>query len=240
MLWRSDKRKNSTDNGKPLEQEAARTEAPAAETAEASVAEAPVAETAEAPVAEAPVAETVEAPVAEAPAAEPAEAPVSEAPAAEPVAEVAKTAHEGLDLDVPAKQPVSDEAVARAEEAILAKARQDELEARKEELKAQQLEEEFRKHQVKIQEGRRRLAQLEEEARVKRMEAEGFIQRTRGAEDARQVIVGLTEKGKAIEDKASCIPQKIGSAVACRSITPETAPALYGTLDDLIQTLTLE
>lgn len=75
---------------------------------------------------------------------------------------------------------------------------------------------------------------------LKRMEAEGFIQRTRGAEDARQVIVGLTEKGKAIEDKASCIPQKIGSAVACRSITPETAPALYGTLDDLIQTLTLE
>ena len=75
---------------------------------------------------------------------------------------------------------------------------------------------------------------------LKRMEAEGFIQRTRGAEDARQVIVSLTEKGKNIEDKASCIPQKIGSAVACRSITPETAPALYGTLDDLIQTLTLE
>ena len=45
---------------------------------------------------------------------------------------------------------------------------------------------------------------------LKRMEAEGFIQRTRGAEDARQVIVSLTEKGKAIEDKASCIPQKIG------------------------------
>ena len=169
MLWRSDKRKNSTDNGKPIEQEAARTETPAAEAAEASVAEAPVAETAEAPVAEAP-------------AAEPAEAPVSEAPAAEPVAEVAKTAHEGLDLDVPAKQPVSDEAVARAEEAILAKARQDELEARKEELKAQQLEEEFRKHQVKIQEGRRRLAQLEEEARVKRMEAEAAAERAREAE----------------------------------------------------------
>lgn len=75
---------------------------------------------------------------------------------------------------------------------------------------------------------------------LKRMEAEGFIQRTRGAQDARQVIVSLTEKGKDIEDKASCIPQKIGSTVACRSITPETAPALYRTLDDLIQTLTLE
>ena len=75
---------------------------------------------------------------------------------------------------------------------------------------------------------------------LKRMEAEGFIQRTRGAEDARQVIVSLTEKGKTIEDKASCIPQKIGSAVACRSITAETAPELYALLDDLIQTLTLE
>ena len=74
---------------------------------------------------------------------------------------------------------------------------------------------------------------------LKRMEAEGFIRRTRGAQDARQVIVSLTEKGKSIEEKASCIPQKIGSAVACRSITTETAPALYGTLDDLIESLTL-
>lgn len=74
---------------------------------------------------------------------------------------------------------------------------------------------------------------------LKRMESEGFIQRTRGSEDARQVIISLTEKGKNIEEKASCIPHKIGSAIACRSITQETAPELYTILDDLIQSLTL-
>lgn len=74
---------------------------------------------------------------------------------------------------------------------------------------------------------------------LKRMESEGFIQRTRGSEDARQVIISLTEKGKNIEEKASCIPNKIGSTIACRSITQETAPELYNILDDLIQSLTL-
>ena len=75
---------------------------------------------------------------------------------------------------------------------------------------------------------------------LKRMEAEGFLTRDKGKADARQVIVHLTEKGRALEAQAGCIPFQLGQAVACRSITPETAPGLYETLDDLIQTLAKE
>ncbi len=72
---------------------------------------------------------------------------------------------------------------------------------------------------------------------LKRMEAEGFISRSKGKADARQVIVKLTPKGRKLESQASCIPFQLGQAVACSSITPETAPGLYEMLDDLIHTL---
>ena len=72
---------------------------------------------------------------------------------------------------------------------------------------------------------------------LKRMEAEGFVSRERGVSDARQVIVRLTEKGRELESKAACIPFEIAGAVACRSITEKSAPALYHTLDDLISAL---
>ena len=72
---------------------------------------------------------------------------------------------------------------------------------------------------------------------LKRMEAEGFVRREKGRADGRQVIVHLTPEGRALEEKAGCIPFQVGNAVACRSITPESAPALYETLDDLISTL---
>ncbi|MBQ9411454.1 MAG: MarR family transcriptional regulator [Bacteroidales bacterium] len=75
---------------------------------------------------------------------------------------------------------------------------------------------------------------------LKRMEAEGFIERKKAKEDGRKVIVNLTYKGKALEEKASCIPYEMGGAVACRSITEETAPELFRTLDDLIETLSPE
>ena len=72
---------------------------------------------------------------------------------------------------------------------------------------------------------------------LKRMEAEGFITRTKGSADARQVIVRLTPKGQSLENRAGCIPVEMGNAVACRSITPDSAPALFETLDDLIRKL---
>ena len=85
---------------------------------------------------------------------------------------------------------------------------------------------------------------------LKRMEAEGILRRQKakadggakredraGRQDGRQVIVNLTEKGKALEKAVADIPFRVGSAVSCRSITPETVPGLFETLDELICTL---
>ena len=75
---------------------------------------------------------------------------------------------------------------------------------------------------------------------LKRMEGSGLISRREDPGDARKVIVTLTAKGRSLEDKASCVPFKIGSALACRSVTPESAPQLYSVLDELIDTLSVE
>ena len=72
---------------------------------------------------------------------------------------------------------------------------------------------------------------------LKRMEAEGWLTRQRSGEDARQVVVRLTESGRALEKKALEVPYKIGAAVSCRSLTPASVPALFDTLDDLIDKL---
>ena len=72
---------------------------------------------------------------------------------------------------------------------------------------------------------------------LKRMETEGLITRGKSGEDGREVIVSLTAKGRSMESKAACIPSQMGDMVVCRSITPESAPAIFATLDDLIRTL---
>ena len=72
---------------------------------------------------------------------------------------------------------------------------------------------------------------------LKRMEAEGYVKRSRGTADGRQVIVSLTDKGRAQEQQAASVPECVGAAVACESLTPETVPALFATLDDVIATL---
>ncbi len=72
---------------------------------------------------------------------------------------------------------------------------------------------------------------------LKRMEAEGFVSRSRSSADARQVIVNLTPKGRSLENRASCVPLHIGKAIMCQSLNAESAPALFATLDDIISTL---
>lgn len=72
---------------------------------------------------------------------------------------------------------------------------------------------------------------------LKRMEAEGLLRRTRGTEDARQVIVSLTEKGCRLRETAKDIPGQMGSTITCCNIPPEQFPRLAATLDALIQTL---
>ena len=72
---------------------------------------------------------------------------------------------------------------------------------------------------------------------LKRMEAEGNLTRTKGEKDARQIIVQLTKKGRSLQKQLSSVPDTVGNAVLCRSVTPETVPGLFGMLDDIIQKL---
>ncbi len=72
---------------------------------------------------------------------------------------------------------------------------------------------------------------------LKRMEAEGIVTRTQGTKDARQTIVKLTAKGRGLQEKLMNVPEAVGSAVLCESVTPETVPGLFATLDDIIRQL---
>ncbi|MDA3614870.1 MarR family winged helix-turn-helix transcriptional regulator [Polluticaenibacter yanchengensis] len=44
---------------------------------------------------------------------------------------------------------------------------------------------------------------------LKRLEGKNIITRTRSTEDERVVIIALTEEGKALKEKAMCIPQAV-------------------------------
>ena len=72
---------------------------------------------------------------------------------------------------------------------------------------------------------------------LKRMESTGILTRKRGENDARQIIVELTAKGKVMQEELSEVPDTVGKAVLCKSITPETVPGLFCTLDDMISRL---
>jgi DNA-binding MarR family transcriptional regulator len=62
---------------------------------------------------------------------------------------------------------------------------------------------------------------------LKRMEAAGLLVRQRAAGDERQVLVTLTDKGRALEARAASFPTAIGKAAGCSAIE----------LDDLRQRL---
>ncbi|MBP3867936.1 MAG: MarR family transcriptional regulator [Solobacterium sp.] len=66
---------------------------------------------------------------------------------------------------------------------------------------------------------------------LKKMEQEGYINRTRSKEDERVVRITLTEKGKALEAKVAEIPGAIGS---CIRLSPEEANLLYKLLYKII------
>ena len=72
---------------------------------------------------------------------------------------------------------------------------------------------------------------------LKRMESTGILTRKRGENDARQTIVELTEKGTGLQEELSQVPDTVGKAVLCKSITPDTVPGLFCTLDDMISRL---
>lgn len=47
---------------------------------------------------------------------------------------------------------------------------------------------------------------------LKRLEAAGLVARRRSPEDERQVVVSLTDKGRALEKRATCVPMSLLSA----------------------------
>ncbi|MBO2522463.1 MAG: MarR family transcriptional regulator [Bacteroidetes bacterium] len=72
---------------------------------------------------------------------------------------------------------------------------------------------------------------------LQRMEKQGIITRAKGEKDARQMIVKLTKKGKMLQETLSEVPDTVGNAVICESVTYETAPELFKMLDDIIAKL---
>ncbi len=75
---------------------------------------------------------------------------------------------------------------------------------------------------------------------LKRMEAAGILSRSKGEKDARQMIVSLTRKGRALQEKLAKVPMAVGGKVACPSVNQDSLPALFGMLDDMILQLNKE
>ena len=50
---------------------------------------------------------------------------------------------------------------------------------------------------------------------LKRLQAAGLVQRTRGTRDERQVIVTLTDEGRALREKAGQVPVDVFCATGC-------------------------
>ena len=72
---------------------------------------------------------------------------------------------------------------------------------------------------------------------LQRMEKEGLVTREKGKKDARQIIVSLTRKGKALQEKLAEVPFTVSNALVCDSVNTETAPELFRKLDDIIAKL---
>ncbi|WP_426285411.1 MarR family winged helix-turn-helix transcriptional regulator [Luteibacter sp. E-22] len=50
---------------------------------------------------------------------------------------------------------------------------------------------------------------------LKRLQSAGLVQRTRGTRDERQVIVTLTDEGRALRENASHVPEEVFCATGC-------------------------
>ena len=74
---------------------------------------------------------------------------------------------------------------------------------------------------------------------LQRMEKAGIITRKRGEEDGRQMIVSLTEEGRALQKKLADVPRTVGGEVLCESVNPQTIPSLFNMLDGIIEKLSL-
>lgn len=66
---------------------------------------------------------------------------------------------------------------------------------------------------------------------LKRLEEKGYVTRRRSTEDERDLIISITDAGKALREKALSVPQRLA---ACVNLEPEKAQLLYGILYELL------
>jgi len=69
---------------------------------------------------------------------------------------------------------------------------------------------------------------------LKRLEATGFITRTRQADDERSVVVGLTAAGRAVEERVAAVQNEVSDATG---LTEPEIVALRATLQTLTANL---
>ncbi|MCO5399632.1 MarR family winged helix-turn-helix transcriptional regulator [Ralstonia soli] len=69
---------------------------------------------------------------------------------------------------------------------------------------------------------------------LKRLEAAGLIERQRSETDERQVIISLTNEGRALQHRAKDVPTCIGAAAEC---APEEIASLRSQLNELRERL---
>ena len=66
---------------------------------------------------------------------------------------------------------------------------------------------------------------------LKKLEAKGYLTRTRSPEDERNLIVELTDSGRALQEKALEIPAQIGK---CMDLTEQEAVTLYKIINKVL------
>ena len=72
---------------------------------------------------------------------------------------------------------------------------------------------------------------------LKKLEAKGYITRTRSTEDERSLIVAITDMGEQLKDQAVDVPQHIGEFV---KLDPQEVMQLYSLLYKVIRGLAEE
>ncbi len=72
---------------------------------------------------------------------------------------------------------------------------------------------------------------------LKKMEAKGYVTRSRDPGDERSLIVAATDEGMALREKAKEVPYRVGS---CIPLSPEDALALQGILGRMMASFRAE
>ena len=67
---------------------------------------------------------------------------------------------------------------------------------------------------------------------LKKLEKAGYLERCRSAEDDRVVLISLTDEGRALQERARDIPQKVAG---CIDLPVEKAQMLYALLYELLE-----